>query len=270
MKKLKMKARAGVTLVELLVVILIVTILSVSMLPLLQPFVTEAQYAAEAIPVIGNIRTKIGLYQYNKGFLPNPYEKFDNKKIQTWTVDSSDSEKYVAASYDITQISAERSAPTKLDDGSWVDSTSGGTVAQFFGRQIDIDYQDLKGKRSKPLHYQYYVMSATNNPSYVIACFGDGNGLKVGTGYAVCEINFSKAGKKYIGTWSRYKSTNDDGGAINFNAANANNPDTGKPIDCFVPSADDFQSTYVSDAETAGTTKPSLIQLMEAQGWQFD
>ena len=53
MSKIKMKARAGVTLVELLVVILIVTILSVSMLPLLQPFVVESQYAAEPIPVIG-------------------------------------------------------------------------------------------------------------------------------------------------------------------------------------------------------------------------
>ena len=70
MNKLKMKAKAGVTLVELLVVILIVTILSVSMLPLLQPFVTEAQYAAEAIPVIANMRTKIGLYVYEKGKLP--------------------------------------------------------------------------------------------------------------------------------------------------------------------------------------------------------
>ena len=63
------KAKAGVTLVELLVVILIVTILSVSMLPLLKPFVVEAQYAAEPIPVIGNLRTKVGLYQYDKALI---------------------------------------------------------------------------------------------------------------------------------------------------------------------------------------------------------
>ena len=67
MNKLITKARSGVTLVELLVVILIVTILAVSLLPMLQPFVVEAQYAAEAIPVIGNLRTKIGVFQYDHG-----------------------------------------------------------------------------------------------------------------------------------------------------------------------------------------------------------
>ena len=63
-------ARKGVTLVELLVVILIVTILSVSLLPLLKPYIVKAQYAAEPVPVLGNIRTQIGLFQYEKNYLP--------------------------------------------------------------------------------------------------------------------------------------------------------------------------------------------------------
>ena len=70
MNKLITKARSGVTLVELLVVILIVTILSVSLLPLLKPYIVKAQYAAEPIPVLGNIRTQIGLFQYEKNYLP--------------------------------------------------------------------------------------------------------------------------------------------------------------------------------------------------------
>ena len=265
MNKLKMKARAGVTLVELLVVILIVTILSVSMLPLLQPFVTEAQYAAEAIPVIGNMRTKIGLYQYEKGYLPNDWNiNPDKLQVQTWKADDSDAEKYVAASYPLASISSERTTPTEVKDEKF---SSDEAKASHIGLQTDIDYQDLKGKRSKPVHYQYYVISATNNPSYVIACFGDGNGLKAGTGYAVCELNFTAAGKKYIGTWKRYKSTNDQGGAINFNSGNEINETTGKPIDCFIPAATDFETAATTAA--SGTGRPSLISNMEAQGWEF-
>ncbi|MDO5313517.1 MAG: type II secretion system protein [bacterium] len=266
MNQLKMKAKAGVTLVELLVVILIVTILSVSMLPLLQPFVTEAQYAAEAIPVIGNLRTKIGLYQYEKGYLPNDWNNnTEMDQVQTWKADESDSEKYVVASYTLTANTTERTTPTTPDVSKWTEDTQ---KASHIGLQTDIDYQDLKGKRSKPVHYQYYVISATNNPSYAIACFGDGNGLKVGTGYAVCEINFTKAGKKYIGTWKRYKATNEDAGALNFNSANEVDEKSGKPIDCYIPSASDFAQTSVSDADS-GTGEPSLISNMRAQGWEF-
>ncbi len=58
-------SRSGVTLVELLVVILIVTILSVALLPLLGPFIVRARYAAEPIPVLGNIRTMVGVYKFD-------------------------------------------------------------------------------------------------------------------------------------------------------------------------------------------------------------
>ncbi len=273
MNKLKIKAKSGVTLVELLVVILIVTILSVSMLPMLQPFVTEAQYAAEAVPVIGNLRTKIGLYQYDKGYLPNAWNIDTSRdEVETWmedTAGSGDVEKYTEASYTLTQISAERSGPVSVVNILW-DGVSGNNVpnkVNHLGLQCDVDYQDLKGKRSKPIHYQYYVISATNNPSYVVGCFGDGKGFKPGTGYAVCELNFTKARKKYIGTWKRYKSQNDEAGSIVFNSANVTDSN-GKPIDCFVPSASDFETTHVPAADS-GTGEPAIIALMRAQGWEF-
>lgn len=81
MSKLISKARAGVTLVELLVVILIVTILSVSLLPLLKPYIVKAQYAAEPVPVLGNIRTQIGLFQYEKNYLPGMV-RLDNGSLK--------------------------------------------------------------------------------------------------------------------------------------------------------------------------------------------
>jgi prepilin-type N-terminal cleavage/methylation domain-containing protein len=252
-----MKARAGVTLVELLVVILIVTILSVSMLPLLQPFVTEAQYAAEAIPVIGNLRTKIGLYQYDKGRLPVPDGSAGatNLIVQTWRVDDSDPEKFIPAAYTIGDTTGPVDATNSLNG-----------VANHIQKQVDVDYQDLKGKRSKPNHYQYFVISAVANPSYVVGCFGDGNGLKGGTGYAVCELNYPKRNKKFIGTWKRYK-PKDEEVAIQFTTdASAIDDDM---TNCYVPDPDDF----ASDAQnaTASDTEglPQHIKNMKDAGWEF-
>ena len=269
MNKLIRKAKAGVTLVELLVVILIVTILSVSMLPLLQPFVTESQYAAEAIPVIGNLRTKIGLYQYDKGHLPT---YVNNTDVQTWisgvSVTVQDEQ-----GQDKTVSDTELFGPayyTLQADGGVGQSSAGsvmavaaGNVASHIERQIDINYEDLKGKRSKPSHYQYYAISPSNNFAYVIACFGDGNGLKAGTGYAVCELNFTSANKKYIGTWKRYKPVTDDGGALHFGTTA---PGSTRATYCYIPPASGW-SALVTGASQEG--EPQIIRDMRAAGWEF-
>jgi len=261
MKQLKMKARAGVTLVELLVVILIVTILSVSMLPLLQPFVTESQYAAEAIPVISNIRTKIGLYVYEKGHLPYDQSVLDtDKKVETWTVKNGDTtgDVFNPAYYEFTAQDAKRATPVHVTEVDNV-TEKGGHISNM----LDIDYQDLKGKRSRPVHYQYLALS-TNTSSYVVACFGNGDGLKAGTGYAVCELNFPLAGRKLIGTWKRYKSYNDEAGAIAFTDTDINvDTDTGKILDCYVPKYD-----AIRDITTAEQVQ-DIINSMTGAGWEF-
>lgn len=258
MNQLKMKAKAGVTLVELLVVILIVTILSVSMLPLLQPFVTEAQYAAEAIPVIGNLRTKIGLYQYDKGQLPTYTKSTYTNVVQTWMADTTDPEKFLPASYQPTALVKGFKATGRVKWDKDEDK------AEHLGIKCDIDYQDLKGKRSKPTDFQYYVMSAQDDPSYVIACFGNGNGLKAGTGYAVCELNFTKAGKKYIGTWKRYKPA--DTVALEFNIGSGALDDAGRPVGCYVPDPTEFKKEVERAVQNG---EPKLLNNMRAAGWEF-
>ena len=278
MNKLKMKARSGVTLVELLVVILIVTILSVSMLPLLQPFVTESQYAAEAIPVIANIRTKVGIYQYDKGRVPNAWDSsLGTDIVETWKVSNDDSEIFAPAYYALA-ANADGSASaveywpgastTGSDQGGNGGSAVADELAKHVGMQIDLDYQDLKGKRSKPTHYQYYVISASNNLAYAVACFGDGNGLKAGTGYAVCELNYTKLGKKFIGTWKCYKPTNEENGALRFvtdqgSARDAN----GRLIACYVPTVADFIDATNLEDTTAGL--PAIVDNMQNAGWEF-
>ena len=265
MNAIKRKAKAGVTLVELLVVILIVTILSVSMLPLLQPFVTEAQYAAEAIPVIGNIRTKIGLHVYEKGRLPydtslladmKPHEQVETWMVST-TVSGGGDDVYSPAFYSVADIATPRNEPCTTTEIT--DTVEKGAHIQ---NMLDIDYQDLKGKRSKPVHYQYLALS-TNTSSYVVGCFGNGNGLKAGTGYAVCELNFPKANRKLIGTWKRYKSYNDDAGAIAFTNDETPDTDTGKVFDCYVPRYDD-----IKDLEAAEQVE-NIVNTMTGAGWEF-
>jgi len=261
MNKLMMKARAGVTLVELLVVILIVTILSVSMLPLLQPFVTESQYAAEAIPVIANLRTKIGVFQYEKGHLPYTSNYLD---VHTWskgvTTSTKDKDGNVTKTTDTEQF-----GPTYYTLSTDSDAKIGTDITSHIGTLIDVDYQDLKGKRSKPNHYQYYPISATNNLSYVVACFGDGDGLKAGTGYAVCELNFTKAQKKYIGTWKRYKPADDSAGAIKFGTDAGTDPSV-KLTYCYIPDA----STFAQVEQTSADAVAQVIANFKNSGWEFD
>lgn len=262
MKKLKMKARAGVTLVELLVVILIVTILSVAMLPLLTPFVTEAQYAAEAIPVIGNLRTKIGVYEYDKGRIPS-CEGFggddEGGVALTWIAKEDDSEMFLPAY--INNGSDQNVEKIEEDEKK----------AVHIQRLLDVDYADLKGKRSKPTQYRYYAISHVTNIAYVVACFGEGEGLKAGTGYAVCELNYPKLKKKFVGTWKCYKPVDESNGQIRFvtNYKDAMDEDSGRPKACYVPT----KSNYMSDLDTGDENKsdefPSQVILMSKAGWDF-
>jgi prepilin-type N-terminal cleavage/methylation domain-containing protein len=284
MNTLKMKARSGVTLVELLVVILIVTILSVSMLPLLQPFVVESQYAAEAIPVIGNLRTKIGMYQYNKGTLPciaaNTFDngkdtgKVTNPEVETWiAVDSASSTSAAtdASKVDLFKASyaifASQTTPPLAAQQVFDQSADPTAKNQHLSVLCDIDYQELKGKRSRPDHYQYLVMLNGSDYAYFVGCFGDNNGLKQGTGYAVCEI--VGKGHKYVGTWSRYKPINNDNGEsaqVCFTSSTekpTNDTDLRHTFGCFVPDKSTIEAMDDQDGQL------DIIGTMKTYGWEF-
>lgn len=280
MNQLKMKAKAGVTLVELLVVILIVTILSVALLPMFKDYIVQAQYAAEAIPVIGNLRTKIGLYQYERSELPPNSTSDDN--VSSWEFDANDYEKYRTAEY------ALGSAPTIQEDangklistgktpvGKYVDGNgqSAGTAQEtghvHFGAQsmLDIDFQDLKGKKSRPIDYFYFKIPCDKqtDSAYVVGCFGAGyGGFAAGTGYAVCEINLVSEGKKYIGTFERYKAKEK---AANITCPylylDYNNTDVnGDTVYC-------PQKIDATQRQAGTDGVPAVITTMEGAGWKF-
>ncbi len=278
MNKLKIKARSGVTLVELLVVILIVTILSVSMLPLLQPFVIEAQYAAEPIPVIGSIRTKVGLYQYDKGKLPSvgnvdvqdpndANNTISTPQIETWIPVATVGSTTAAADPSLVDLYRMATAVFPSSEPPLSGLTAfdpGNGNAKHFATLCDIDYQELKGKRSRPHHYQYLVMQNGTDYAYFLGCFGDGVGLKKGTGYAVCEIVSTKTGHKYVGTWKRYKAISNEQICFTSSAAlPTGDSDTKHTLGCYVPLASEIENANDVNGQL------DVVASMETRGWEF-
>lgn len=237
MNKIKMKARAGVTLVELLVVILIVTILSVSLLPLLKPYIEKSKYAAEPIPVLANLQTKIELYQYEKGIMPCASNGTTANDYYSWYFD----------------ISRKAFLPMK---GTASTTLVGSGHLQDL---TDTDWQDLTGKNMRPSDFQYVVTKNEKGGSYcyAVGVFGghDDSGLLSGTGYAVCKIVDLGSSNKLVATWERYKPVGNAPLAFSVQVAGD------KKNDVFVPSAGALAGNI-----SAWQTVTNSLKL---SGWQF-
>lgn len=189
----KLREREGVTLVELLVVILIVTILAVTLLPMFQRYVVEAQYAAEPIPLIGHIRTQIGLYQYENNALP---------------------EDEGATSPSITYIGKGVDGTFNVYRDTLATSYPGYTTpvaGKYYLGMMGLSLNEFIGKKVTPDQVEYVCLKNDGGYGYAIGVFGRKGGLPQGTGYAVCEYYYpdvaiakDEKGYKLVGTWKYY------------------------------------------------------------------
>lgn len=260
MNKLKMKAKAGVTLVELLVVILIVVILSVSLLPLLKPYIEQAKYAAEVQPTLANIQTKINLYQYEKDRLPGTKIGTDGKEIlddltvHTWWQDNT-----AGAGQKVfkkAQMASLSSLPTSAYNG-----------VDHLTDCIDVDWQDLMGKRMNPSHFYYKVIKGVGAAcyGYVLAVFGDGNGLAKGTGYAILVLVDTDNKLKVVATWERYKPVKDE--VLQFKTFGVGATTSKEDSFCYIP-----EYSALTSASTPGTTKDyqAMLTSLKEAGWSFN
>lgn len=182
---------------ELLVVILLVTILSVAMLPVLKPLVIQAQYEAEAVPAVGTLRTRIGLFHFESDHLPGlglPSESVPGGSSQ------------LAPGLSKVQTVAGTNAAFSADFNRKEEVVSTNHV--FY--QVDCSYRDLTGRRLRMEHFQYRVDACeTNRYVYAVGAFGNStpeSGLPSGTGYAVLEWQTGKDGESKVAVWKRWKS----------------------------------------------------------------
>lgn len=313
MKTMIQKARSGFTLVELLVVMLILTILSVSLLPMFKESICRAQYSADAIPVIGTLRTRIGLYQYEHAKLPDNIVpeaaegggvdegEGTTRYVSSWEFVDSDNERYVTAYYKlgdtsmtVTTVSGDDSklastGKVRIDYNDAETTISSSGLHFGYSSVLDVDYQDLRGRSSRPIDYVYYQIpvldsegkKSQTDSAYVIGCFGAGyGGLAAGTGYAVCEINLVSKEKKYVGIFERYKAKKHDdvaeSGEAESETAQSNLPylvlgGTSKVSGDFVYCPNEITDALASETTEEGSTekRPQIVVLMEKAGWKF-
>lgn len=263
MHNMKMKAKAGVTLVELLVVILIITILSVGLLPLLKPYIEQAKYAAEVQPTLGNIQTKINLYQYEKDKLPCTEvsvaatgartETAQDAKVYTWMIDTSKSTGKARV--------YKKALETLAQDGT-------STVAEYLesahiSNFVDVDWQDLTGKRINPSQFKYHVIKGDGAAlyGYAIGIFGDGDGIAKGTGYAILVLNDTANKIKVVATWERYKPATDE--VVTFAALAGGTPSTEDKL-CRIPTL-----AYISN-KTGSADWNTVLSWLKSSGWSFN
>lgn len=287
MSKLKMKAQAGFTLVELLVVMLIIAILTVAMLPMFKEYICKAQYSAEALPVIGNLRTKIGLYYYDHGKLPG---NIGEGLVASWEFDPDDREAYVPAQYALltppsgAEYNEDSTSPLyqKMTKSGKTALTSADDKKKHFGDStiIDIGADDLKGRRSLPIDYVYYNIpcktGAGNKLSktdyaYIVGCFGAGEGLAARTCYAVCEINNLTNGKKYVGIFERYKAkalVDGETEDVPYLYLADDDRQTTEPSGLSIYCPSEIDATAMSSDGT-DSNRPNIVETMEKNGWKF-
>lgn len=151
-------------------------VLAISMIPFYGRFITKASYSDEAIPVVGSIRTWVGLYQYEHERLP--FDDAEAGTVTTWR-------KTDDGQYEPIQFALGGSETNVLSATDNVFSRLDMSPSEFSGKKLTPDqvYMACLGGVSDT--------GVTNAYAYAIGVFGSGKtGLKRGTGYAILEAYF--------------------------------------------------------------------------------
>jgi prepilin-type N-terminal cleavage/methylation domain-containing protein len=281
-------SREGVTLVELLVVMLIVVILAVSLTPLFRDYIVRAQYTAEAVPVVADMRTKVTLWQYDGGFLPGvlrdafgtPVASPGNSELeasvlplQTFFAEEilDGGGAVVRRVYREGAVLTGTPTLNGIPAGSVADLRALAVDEFHFSPGLNVDYEHYTGNRLRPNHVFYRTDWAgfqSGAYMFVIGVFGDGNGLAVGTGYAVMEIHNPEFEAKVVATWERWRAVSAEAGQIALlNSGEAPALPAGETTYrrqnvCFIGIVADLMGTDEDNFLAALST-------LRANGWEF-
>jgi len=267
--KEKLGSKSGVTLVELLVVMLIVVILAISLVPFLRDYIVRARYTAEAVPVVGDMRTKIELHRYEPGRLPGLK---DNKSYilgdpdwgyyQTWIGDSTDG-----------PLRRYEAAVAKYDGTNYTVMALSTNESSHFANDIQLTTSHLTGRRLRPNHVFYMGREEADTPSYAyaIGVFGDNRGLNAGSGYAVLDVYNSHLDMKLVAEWRQFVERGGSGTRIPFVCNDSDNR-TGSSASGRAAFADGLCHVGDLDAlmtQSSTNTVQNWMDFLEGAGWEF-
>jgi len=282
---------------------LIVVILAVSLTPLFRDYITRAQYTAEAVPVVADLRTKTTLFQYDRGFYPGipratgkPVESPGDAFDENWP-DTAAGEHATSILRDSTGADAAipsqsfvpiantdpvRYEPAVVDSSTadqpdfTVDAVNALDAGDHFSADLDVDYEHFSGNRLRPNHVFYradYAGYKQGGHVFAIGVFGDGDGLAVGTGYAVMEIHNPSTETKVVATWERWRPVDAQAGQLTFK----NSDEWAMPASpvllleenvCWMGSIDDFM-TDTGDVVADSAVVATALENLAAAGWSF-
>ncbi len=305
--------REGVTLIELLVVILIIVILAVAMLPVLTPFVTRAKYAADGIPALGNLRTQIQLFYTDKEYLPGLNRAQDGTVLRGTYVPGpppvmTPALTAILGLYGNSALGENVATPLAVRNGLvgygqtldksgtlyiqrdaaattasgakwadiWLALTDNDAKNNHFSTDLDISPSDLLGNSVSPDCIVYACAAGSckgNTYLYVVGCFGNGDKLKSGTGYAILQVNNPNhtANPSFTATWKRWKPkyrtaecTAEQVNLIMTTIAGINAMlDPAKAENCAYP------EELLGDATTPAATFANALTALKTAGWEF-
>lgn len=230
MKSLSFKATEAGDVVWSVLAVIIVLMLIISLMPMIDgPATSKTCYICEGIPLIGNLRTRIGVYQYENNNLPGTMNRALASSVSgsniTGVIRSSKIvpdpsfcgvQAFVAYASTTNPANEMCYAYAMFGDTNFIGGVaypSGltGEQAEFhFAKQLDIDNEELIGRWLRPDNFQY-IVSLDGNSSYIyaIGVFGTGADSipRTGTGYAILDLadRGRGDGRRIVATWKRWK-----------------------------------------------------------------
>jgi hypothetical protein len=215
-------------------------------------------YTAEAVPVIGHLRTKTELHRYERDHLPGMMQDTNAVPVETAprgmspeggtshlgtgfltqtfkpVKDSDDVHRYEPSMLNVVTNLGVHPGHAEIAERE---------TASHYSRQLHIGYEDLTGRRLRPPHIMYWSPAAGYRSevyAYAFGAFGDGVCVPAGTGYAVLEIHNSALQQKHVMTWERWRPVTKDAAQIVFVSPDENpaaDPATAREENyCWVPS----------------------------------
>ena len=175
---------------------------------IMDTYMIEARYSAEAVPVIGDIRTKVELFRIEHNYLPGVQTNGAGKALCTTSdliggaeISGTNGVQYMIVSEPVDDVAKEQYFCGGTELG-----LSDPRLGCHVWKQLGIDATELRGGGLYPHHMRHLVLHSNGDAYFwVIGCLGDGNVLRKGTGYAVAEYNDPVSKRKFVAKFKQYK-----------------------------------------------------------------